>query len=411
MMSKRILIVNQHGENRGDEAAMRAMIRGLARDLGQDTEFDVVVQFRDKTLSIPFKQKVRLHPIFPSVLQALGLFIFGSGKFIGLPLQFLLGQETRNIIIAFENADMIISAPGGPYFGDIYAGHEPVHWFYVWLGSLYKKPMFLYSPSCGPFEKKTHNWFRRKIFKLFDTLCIREARSVDYLKKFLGSDAAVNLTADSAIQEDITPFQRNEFFTKDRARLADKFLVAVTGMQYKYPGDPDPPRQRAHFTQIFLTLMQHLNSKRDCHFIFLPQLCGNVHDDTTYHRWLGEQLPVGVSWEIVPEYFNSDQHRMVFGMADFCLASRYHPQIFSTSCGVPGIFLCYEHKQFSYLTAMGMEEFAFDIRCLDADVLCSRLDALLERYQDISKMLKDNIVKLRIQSHKSTQLAVKLYHK
>lgn len=411
MKSKRILIVNQHGENRGDEAAMRAMIRGLARELGQETEFDVVVQFEDKTLEIPFEQKVRLHPIFPSVLKALGLFIFGSGRFIGLPLHFLLGHETRNIVIAFENADMIISAPGGPYFGDIYAGHEPVHWFYVWLGSLYKKPMFLYSSSCGPFEKKTHNWFRRKIFKLFDTLCIREARSVDYLKKFLGPDAEVNLTADSAIQEDIVPFQRNEFFTKDRARLADKFLVAVTGMQYKYPGDPDPPRQRAHFTQVFLTLMQHLNNKRDCHFIFLPQLCGNVHDDRSYHKILGDRLPFGSSWEMVPEDFNSDRHRQIFGMADFCIASRYHPQIFATSNAVPGVFPCYEHKQFAYLEAMGISGYAFDINSLDAQQMCGKIDEALAEYDSICERLKNNITGLQERSRNTSRLAAGLFEK
>jgi colanic acid/amylovoran biosynthesis protein len=413
MKNRRILVLNQHGENRGDEAAMRAMIRGLSREMQDDLhgelEFDVVVQFRDKTLCIPFQQVVRLHPIVPSLLQGVGLGFYGFALAAGLRPRFLLGPETRLMIKAYEEADMIMSAPGGPYIGDIYASHEPVHWFYIWLGALHKKPMFLYAPSCGPFRKRLYNWFRKHIYRLFDTLCIREDRSVAYLQEFLGPEASVNLTADSAVQEHIEPFQRGEYFSGERAHFADKFIVAVTGMQYKYPDDPDPARQRAHFNEVMIQLLCHVHQQRDCHFIFLPQLCGKVHDDTTYHRWLGEQLPVGASWEMVPHHFNSDQHRKVFGMSDLCLASRYHPQIFSTSCGVPGVFPCYEHKQFAYLKAMGLEDYAFDIRKLDADLLVFKLDEVLENRDKLSEMLLQKIPTLRERSATTTRLAAQLY--
>lgn len=410
MKTKHILVLNQHGENRGDEAAMRAMIRGLNDKLGGEVEFDVVVQFRDKTLKIPFKETVRLHPIFPSVPQALGLGMYGFAFAVGLKPRFLLGAETRAVVKAYEEADMILSAPGGPYFGDIYSLHEPVHWFYVWLGALYKKPLFLYAPSCGPFKKTVYNFFRKHIYRLFKVLCIRESQSVAYLEELLGPDAKVHLTADSAVQEQVEPYRREDYFTGDRAAMARKFVVAVTGMQYKYPGDLDPARQRARFSEVLLKLMRHVNDRRDCHFIFLPQLCGKVHDDTTYHRWLGEQLPVGTSWELVPKHFNSDQHRKVFGMADICLASRYHPQIFSTSCGVPGVFPCYEHKQFAYLKAMGMEDFAQDIRKLSADALCAKLDEVLEQRDELSAMLLQRIPALRELSAQTTEMAVQLYN-
>lgn len=406
-----VMVLNQHGENRGDEAAMRAMIRGITRELGQDVEFDVVVQFRDRNLSIFFKEVVRLHPIFPSVVQAIGLVFYACAKAVKINLRFLLGAETGRIISAFESADMIISAPGGPYFGDIYAKHEPLHWFYVWLGALYKKPMFLYSPSCGPFQNRIFNWFRRRIYKMFDILCAREYLSANYLRSFLGEKYPVYLTADSTLQENIQPFNRSNYFVGTNAEMRDKFLVTVTGIQYTYPRDRDPQRKQAHFNKVLLTLMLHLSELQDCHFIFLPQLYGKVHDDTLYHRWLGEQLPIGVSWEIVPPQFNSDHHRKIFGMADICLASRYHPQIFSTSAGVPGVFPYYEHKQFAYLSAIGMNEFAFNIRELNIDLMSKKIDIILNKRDEISAMLHEKTVLMRKRAYRSSRLAALLYKK
>ena len=108
----------------------------------------------------------------------------------------------------------------------------------------------------------------------------------------------------------------------------------------------------------------------------------------------------------MPGEFDSDQHRRVFGMADVCVASRYHPQIFATTSGVPGVFLCYEHKQFAYLEAAGMQDFAFDIRSLDPDVLCAKLDEVLERRDELLQTLKSRAAILREASANSTRLAV-----
>lgn len=408
MNPKRVAIVNQHGENRGDEAAMRAMIRGLDMHLGGGVEFDVMVQFKDRTLAIPFDQTVRLHHMVMPIHEIAMLVVYAIAKRLGVDAKYLLSSRSKDVVAAIECADLVVSAPGGPYFGDIYASHEPLHWLYVWLGKLHRKPLFLYAPSVGPFRKQLHNWFRRRVFGMFDGISVRESRSLAHLEGLLGPDARIHLTADAAIQDCIEPYDRNEYFSGERARIADKFIVAVTGMQYAYPGDPDPPAQRAKFTEVFLACMNHLAARNDCHFIFLPQLCGKVHDDARYHELLGRRLPAGTSWEVAPAAFDSDLHRKIFGMADLCLASRYHPQIFATSCGVPGVFPCYEHKQLAYLEAMGMLDYAFDIRSLEQDALLRRLDEVIDRREELAAALRERITVLRDRSRESTRLAAGL---
>lgn len=411
MSRKRIVVVNQHGENRGDEAAMRAMVRGLNAALGGDVDFDIVFQCRDRSLVISFELPVRVHHMVMPIYDIALLTLYAVVKTTGLEAGFLLTAGTREIVAAISRADLLVSAPGGPYFGDIYSLHEPVHWLYVWLGRLYDKPCFLYAPSVGPFKKVGHNWFRRKVFGMFNDICVREVQSLSYLRELISPDFEIHLTADSAIQETIEPFDRCAYFAGDRAALADKFIVAVTAMQYRYPGDPDPAWQRAHFTEVFLTSLSHLAQRHDCHFIFLPQLYGKVHNDTLYHELLGKRLPTGTSWEIVPANFDSDRHRKVFGMVDLCLASRYHPQIFATTSGVPGVFLCYEHKQFAYLEAIGMREFALDIRKVDKNTLCTKLDEVIDRRKELAVLLVQNAAFLREKSQESTRLAARLLRK
>lgn len=408
MNRKRVLIINQHGENRGDEAAMRAMIRGLDLELGGGVQFDVAVQFRDRSLVIPFQQSVQLHHMVMPIGQIALLVIYTIGLAAGIDARFLLSPQARAIVASARDADLVISAPGGPYFGDIYASHEPLHWLYVWLGKLSGKPLLLYAPSVGPFRKRAHNWFRRRVFKMFDGLCVRENQSLTYLQDLLGQQTNIQLTADSALQDFVKPYTKSKYFVGDRTALTKKFIVAVTGMQYSYPGDPDPATQRARFTEILLTCLRHLATSQDCHFIFLPQLYGKAHNDSLYHELLGKRLPFGTSWEVAPSDFDSDQHRKLFGMADLCIASRYHPQIFATACGVPGLFFCYEHKQRAYLDAIGMAEFAVDIRVSDAKELCEKLDAVVNNRNALAATLREKTSQLRQQSRNTTHLAVKL---
>lgn len=404
---KHILIVNQHGENRGDEAAMRAMIRSLDQKIG-NVKFSVVVQFKDTNLTIPFKQDVEiLHMVMP-LLSAIGLLIYVMNKLIGLRLYFLLSENNKKIIKAYEEAAIVISAPGGPYFGDIYYKHEVIHWFYIMLAVLYKKKLFLYAPSAGPFNIRLMNILRKWMYKKFDVLCVREKISKENLDNLLGKNINVYLTADSALQEKIEPFKRTEYFSDEKHHLSKKYLVAVTGNQYKYPGDKDAAKKREGFTKTLLKCLSHINNLKDCHFIFLPQLYGRAHSDMKYHQFLGRSLPSDASWEVINPEFDSDMHRRIFGMADICIASRYHPQIFATSNGVPGIFICYEHKQFSYLDALGVRDFTFDIRNLEVGAMCAKLDEAVERHDELSALMKRNIVVLQEQARKTSEFAVGL---
>lgn len=402
-----ILIVNQHGENRGDEAAMRAMLAAFVEELG-DVEFTLLYQFQDRALRLSFRENVRDLPIIIPPLEALGMVIFSATKLTRRGLRRLLGPTTAAIIEAYESADLIVSAPGGPYFGDIYRNHEIVHWFYIWLGALYRKPLFLYATSAGPFETPWLNVVRKRLYPKFDVLCTREDLSAEYIRGLLGSDALVHVTADSALQQTFPPFPRSEFFSSAHDNLSDKFLVAVSLNDYKYPDDSDVDARKRNYDEVMVELLTHIAGRRDCHFLLLPQLYGSAHQDAPYLERMGRNLAPQISWEVVDVGLDSDAQRRIFAMCDLHVASRYHPAIFGNSGLTPGICVYYEHKALGFMQQLGLERFAFDIRSVNATELCGAVDEVLEHREELVATLEERVPEIQSVARRTTQLAVQL---
>jgi len=403
-----ILIVNQHGENRGDEAAMRAMVHAFVKHLGEATKFTMVYQFRSRNLKPELNEKVNCFPMVMPAYKAFGLLIYILGKMVGISLPFLLDATTEQIARAYEATDVVVSAPGGPYLGDIYYKHELVHWFFIWIAKVYKKPVVLYATSVGPFRIRILNMLRRRLFRRFNVVCVREKISRDYIQKLCGESVRVYVTADSALQQCFPAFEKQEYFQGEKASLVDKFLVSVSAIQYSYPGMSHVPELQAHYENSILECLSHLGKRKDCHFLFFPQLYGEVHSDVPFLKKIGAKLPTDFSWEIVDKELNSDSQQRLFAMSDVCIASRYHPQIFAASAGVPGVCIYYEHKAFGFMEMMGMKEFAFDIRGLKSGDICRKLDEAVERRDELSAIIKERIIPLRETARRTTLLSVDL---
>jgi colanic acid/amylovoran biosynthesis protein len=398
-----ILILNQHGENRGDEAAMRAMLARLEEAAGS-ADFTVLYQFRDREIQLDFPQKVQMLPIIMPVGEAASLTLYALLKRVGIEASGLLKGQTKDIIAAYHRADLVLSAPGGPYFGDIYANHELVHWFFIWLASLYRKPLGLYAPSAGPFQKRILNLVRRRLYKTFDVLCSREEISADYIRGLLGPEARVHVTADSALQVRLQPMVRDEFFLGDRAPLRERFIVGVSAIDYAYPGVADPEAHRRCYEEAMVALVTHVARARRSHFLLVPQLHGRFHTDVPFLEELGGRFPDEVSWEIVDDGLSSDDQRRIFGMADMFIASRYHPGIFASSAGVPGVCIYYEHKALGFMRQLGLEELAFDIRNLDAQELIHAADRVMSDGDALRAHIEERLPGLVATARRTTDL-------
>ena len=108
-----ILIANQHGENRGDEAAMRAMLQSFAQAL-PDTTFTLLYQFQDRGLRLTFDETVQDLPIVLPASDYIRALVYTGFKMTGLDLRSVLSPPKQPIVEAYARADRVVSAPGGP---------------------------------------------------------------------------------------------------------------------------------------------------------------------------------------------------------------------------------------------------------------------------------------------------------
>jgi len=402
---KTILVLNQHGENRGDEAAMRALIRGVEKQAQESFHFVFLVQFRDDNLPLKFEEDVELVNMVMTPWNALRFVLVMLLSIAHINVRFILPVKLRVLVQAYDDAVLVMSAPGGPYFGDIYIKHEIVHWFFVFLAAIKSKKLFLYSPSAGPFENKPMNWVRKTMYKRFDVLCVRERQSKAHINQLIpGVD--VEVTADSALQDKIIEVDIKRYIPEYDG---ENKIVAVSLIDYKFPDCDDKAAYRKKYQQAFRDLIVHIWEKDNDHvFLFFPQLYGAFHSDVGFIDEFIRLLPGEIRCQTVDHSNNSDIQRGLIAKCFLCVASRYHPQIFAVSARVPVLGICYEHKSFGFMALAGLSNYAIDIRTVSADNLISMYEQISDSREDILARIDSHLPGLIDQASLSSSKAIKL---
>lgn len=378
---RHVLIVNQHGDNRGDEAALHGMLSGVARAIDGPVRFTVVHQFADdrsaRELAASSGFEVEWISLKLSPLEGLRLVLYLVTR-----VRAVLGRVGVATIAAYRSADVVVSAPGGPYFGDIYIGHEPVHWLYVWMARIHRKPAVLYATSAGPFAKAWANPFRRVTYRCFDAVFVREEISAAHIRSLFGTrrrNVEVRVTVDAALQVSVPAVPRDSSTRR----------VVVSAIDWKYDGDASPTARRASYDAAVAAAVAELCSGAAGEVILVPQLHGTTHRDAPYLERLATLVRDEVSNDVTVSVFDESRdmlaQRALFASADFVIAGRYHPAVFALSAGVPQVCIPYEHKATGVLQLAGLSDVVVPI----AEVTTERLVAVARRVREQSDDVRE----------------------
>ena len=396
-----VLVVNQHGDNRGDEAALLAMCSGIEAELGP-TQFTVIHQFNNAAAGPMLRPDAQWITLKLPVGEAIRFVAYLALRIFRLRPQFLLGSLGKKTIHAYETADVVVSAPGGPYFGDLYIGHEAVHWLYVWIAKLHRVPAMLYATSAGPFHKKWANPFRRYTYRCFSRLFVREEISAGHIRGlFAGRRHGVNVevSIDSALQVAIAPQERQH---------ADAQLIVVSAIHWPYPNDPSPQLRQKEYDTSVIEAVKIFAESRPTHVVFVPQLYGSMHRDTPYLEALARLLPANISCEVLSDTKSSNEQRALFAAADWVIAGRYHPAVFAVSAAVPVLCIAYEHKATGVLQAAGVPDAVMSIDEVTVEVVQDKARELLAARADLSARLQVAQVALREVSSRTSSAVAEL---
>jgi colanic acid/amylovoran biosynthesis protein len=401
---RHVLVVNQHGDNRGDEAAMLAMLDALAARLAP-VRFTVLHQFNDPAgSSNAGGHDVRFLPLAPRGVAFPRLVLASLLRLLHLPWRTIGGPHGREVLDAYAAADLVISAPGGPYFGDIYAWHEPLHWYYVLLGWIFRRPLVLYAPSAGPFDNRVLNPARRFVLGRFHTLTVREEVSAAHLRKLLGPDVALDVTVDAALGAEIAPLPRDAWPAAVSPPAGHK-IIAVSVINGRYPDRAGVDAARRTHDDAVARALAHLARRcAPAHVVFLPQVHGR-HADAPYLTLLAARLPADVSREVIADDVPSRVQQCIFAAAEVVVAGRYHPAVFAILSGVPAVCIAYEHKSIGVMEAAGLGHLVMPIDTVSSEGLVALVDKVVDTAPSIREHLAGVRPQLRTRALRTADIA------
>lgn len=407
----KILITNSHSANRGDEAAQRSMIYSLKKYL-PDTHFTVLSADPN---SIDLQEDVDVLDFFFMrhifLIQYIMWVIF---RRMGVSTKMFLPKNHLKILHKFAEADLILSAPGGPYIGDLYTSHEIIHIYHICLAKLLGKTTVIYAPSMGPFKLKFRNIIRKFVLNKVDLITLREELSENYLKELNLNHPPIFVTADSALQSDIIPNSKiiESMMLKEGLSLPvneNEHLIGITptGVWWNYPNSSNPEHDQNEYNRLIAEIADYMIQKFNATIVFFPQLYGSDHD-TPLICDIVSLMRFKQHTRVLSEQYNSDEQQMLISKMDFFVGNRYHSIIFASKMNVPSVCIAYEHKAVGFMKLIGLEKYVVDIKDANKKSLISKInEAWLER-NNIKKILNENNKIAMEQSLLSTKFTIAL---
>jgi colanic acid/amylovoran biosynthesis protein len=402
-----ILILNAHWNNRGDEAAIRAMIDSLRSKL-LIKNMRIMIFSKNPTY-FPYED-IELLDLFPSIERkvssqlSLGMDIFLTLITFG---NLAFTKQGKKFVSAVHDADIVIHAPGGPAIGDLYGGKygflESFYLYRLLIPILKGKPVFFYAPSMGPFSGILRNRIRKFVLKRSSAIILREKISSKYLKTQLGLDSYVTL--DSALQNNIPNeyLERYNNISEILIIIENEKVVGMTITDLKW--HVTYRKNDALTEKIMHSLsgvIKYLISKGYVIFL-IPQLFGEGEDTPLLERFrkLNKEKIF-----ILPQNIDSFAHQVIISKLFCVIGMRYHPNIFAAKGNVPSISIYYEHKMKGFMEKLERTDLMINVEEISANKIIDKFTYLEENYNTIKEQLKKRTPQLKEESQKTTDIII-----
>ena len=402
----KILILHAHWSNRGDEAAIRAMIDSLRAELPVEKMWIMIVGLSEQ---FPYGD-IEMLELYPTWLGLARLVERLDAVFNMLTFgKFSLTRRGRRFIRAVNEADVVIHAPGGPTIGDLNAMGDLGYLYRLLVAKVFKKkPLFFYAPSMGPFSGRLRNRARKFVLRRADATILRDEISYGYLRDQLGLEAWVTL--DSALQNDVSEdyIQRYDNLKDTLELLEGKKTVGMVVTNLKWH-----PRYR-HSEGLAENIMACCSEivnyllEKGYSILLIPQIFGKHPVIQGMDIRLLERIREKSKGQVYICPPNVDSYgQQVLISKLFCLISmRYHPVVFAVKGNTPFISIYYEHKAEGFARKVGFTDFMLNVEDISAGEIINRFEVLEQNYDTVKERLIAINPLLKEESRKTTRIIV-----
>ena len=381
----KLLIVNQPLNNRGDEAAHKALIRTLLREIAN-------VEIRVLFVDCYSPDGMRQFTIKSPKVKYINITSFwwhsqiGPGALKnGLYFLWKFHPTTHDIKKQYKWADYVICAPGGICMGGF---QDWNHLYFLQWAKFCHKPLIYFARSLGPFPTETSDniLFKKKsieMLKYFSFLSIRDQKSEQILDN-LNLKISYHSTTDTAFLE--TPNVDLPYELKLQKKRK-KYIIFVPNLllwHYAYKNKGSKEQLIDFYANIIKnTLEIHSNYS----ILMLPQTFDNTNEDENdinFFREIANKVN-DHRVMITADCYSSDIQQTLIKGAYFLIGARYHSIVFAINQGIPFIALNYEHKMEGLLNKLNINNCGISLKNIfkNAD---SILDEFKTKISNINKL-------------------------
>ncbi len=401
----KITIIHAHWNNRGDEAALRALVDEL-HDTYQ--EADIYVQIiSSEVKQFPYDDK-RIHlsnVIFPKRKNMVDYWLayLTRGKICLL-------QNTKEFVELVRNSDIVLHGPGGPSIGDIYYDDEIRYLKRLDLIRQMGIKYAFFAPSMGPFRtnNKKRNALRRRVLDNAEFIYLRENISAQFVREFNVKNE-ITVALDSAFQHycDAEKYEKQFRDYHELTQFMAKYdrIIGMTTTDLKWhPIHGKNPEIERMIYKVFTDFISYLG-QNNIGVVFVPQLFGLQHDKEYMKSFSADNC-----------FVVDDEHDCYFQqhlISKFyaVVGMRYHSNIFSAKMGTPFISVSYEQKMSGFMEISGLNDYCIKVEDLSTEKLIDALKKLDDNYSEYREQLAKQKNHWKNEAHRTTDEVIKLLGK
>ncbi|MBQ7132343.1 MAG: polysaccharide pyruvyl transferase family protein [Oscillospiraceae bacterium] len=396
----KVIITNQHCDNRGDESATIGLIKQIYENFGNDAEITMLRQTQGYTF-IPEEYGIKEQDMCRKLFFFAQLCLWCMFKSIGLDTRLFATKRVKEFLKLHEEADIVFSSCGGPYIGDIYINHEILHIIYTLVPELLGKCVVFSAPSMGPFKKRFMNPLRRSILKRAKLIVLRDSVSYGYVREFMkDSHDKIFLAADACFAHKldgvVKPSERRN-------------TIGFTPLSYKYPNSADPEKDKENYMSSLVKFFDMLMEKDEALSVeFFPQLY-NKHSDMPLINDFISRMKYPDRTIVFSDKESGVKQQMEIANMKMMVATRYHSAVFSCKMCVPCLCIAYEHKAFAMMKSFDLEDCTIDINNVSYDLLAEKYDYIQSNCDSIYQRQVSHLPKVTENAQKTVLLGKEFY--
>ena len=379
---KKVVIVNAHWSNRGDEAALRPLVNYIM-DNYKDIELHIVFKEKEEVTSFPKWDNIVMHSckFLPSNTFEVLCAVKSNGK-----INIKKNANLRKMIEILCDADVIIYSPGGSVICNRFWWKKQLEYLVPFMcAKKYRIPMVVASPSIGPFE---NSMLKKRILKKYlsvpQPLCVRENISRGYLEK-LNIEENVITTIDSAFYDDMNETD-NAILWDDYSDLKDfmsKYNKVVGMTISDFSWHVAYSKDDCIKENIETTIGKFIDylAQNNVGVILIPQLFLFQNDKDILRKYMRSNTC------ILSDEYDTYFQQYIISKLYAVVGMRYHCNIFAAKVGTPFIAISYEEKMQGFMETWELDNYLINISELSEKKLLEKWQELSDSYKTYKEIL------------------------